>query len=319
MHYANDMTEAALQRTLKSSIHCTGVGVHSGQKTSLRLLPAPANSGITFIRTDITDRNNVVPALWDNVTETQLCTVVTNDDGVSVSTVEHIMAALRGCSIDNITIQLDGPEVPIMDGSAEPFVFLIDCAGIEAQDQPRHVIKVLKPIEYVEEGKHARLLPSETTEFCFDIDFAPRLDVQQRYETNLDMASFKRHLSRARTFGFLEDVDKLRAMGLARGGSLDNAVVISGSKILNKGGLRYTDELVRHKVLDAVGDLYLAGAPIIGRYEGYRSGHALNNQLLHALFADPTAWIRTSTVDDGMDAVAADLGNWQSHTAARIA
>jgi len=319
VHYANDMAEAALQRTLKTSIHCTGVGVHSGRKTSLRLLPAPVNSGINFIRTDVSDLDNVIPALWDNVTDTQLCTVVTNDAGISVSTVEHIMAALRGCGIDNVTIELDGPEVPIMDGSAEPFVFLIDCAGIETQAQPRDVIKILKPIEYVEDGKHARLLPSDSTEFCFDIDFAPRLDVQQRYEISLDCPNFKRHISRARTFGFLEDVDKLRAMGLARGGSLDNAVVISGTKILNKGGLRYTDELVRHKVLDAVGDLYLAGAPIVGRYEGYRAGHALNNQLLHALFADPTAWIRTSTVDDGMDAVAADLSQWQDQAAARIA
>ena len=320
VHYANDTVEAVLQRTLKTSIHCTGVGVHSGKKTALRFLPAPANSGIRFIRTDVTDRDNVVPAIWDAVTDTQLCTVVTNDAGVSVSTVEHVMAALRGCGIDNLTIELDGPEVPIMDGSAEPFVFLIDCAGIEVLDTPRDVIKVLKPIEFVDGDKIARLLPADGCQFSFEIDFAPRLDVQQTYELDLDASAFKRFISRARTFGFLEDVDKLRAMGLARGGSLDNAVVISGDKIMNKGGLRYTDELVRHKVLDAVGDLYLAGAPIIGRYEGFKAGHAMNNNLLHAMFADPTAWIKTSTVDLGLDAASADLAGWQGQSQiARIA
>lgn len=320
MHYLNNTVEAMMQRSIKTSIHCTGIGVHSGRKTSLRLVPAPINSGIRFVRTDVTDRDNVIPAAWDRVTETQLCTVISNDAEVTVSTVEHVMAALRGCSIDNVVVELDGPEVPIMDGSSEPFVFLIECAGIEVQSAPRQMLKILKEVVIEEEGKFAKLLPNAEQVFGFDIDFAPRLDVQQRYELTVTPANFKRHVSHARTFGFLEDVDKLRAMGLARGGSLDNAVVISGDKVMNKGGLRYEDELVRHKVLDAVGDLYLAGAPILGRYEGYRAGHALNNQLLHAVFADPEAYVLTSAADAGVSAVlTADSGSWQDAPLARTA
>lgn len=324
MHYLNNTVEAMMQRSIKTSIHCTGIGVHSGRKTSLRLVPAPSNSGIRFVRTDVAKsdpgRDNVIPATWDRVTETQLCTVISNDAEVTVSTVEHVMAALRGCSIDNVVIEVDGPEVPIMDGSAEPFVFLVECAGIEVQSVPRQVIKILKDVVIEEEGKFAKLTPDADPIFGFDIDFAPRLDVQQRYELTINPSNFKRHVSRARTFGFLEDVDKLRAMGLARGGSLDNAVVISGEKILNKGGLRYSDELVRHKVLDAVGDLYLAGAPIVGRYEGYRAGHALNNQLLRAMYADPEAFVLTSAADAGLSAVlTADSGSWQDAPLARTA
>lgn len=319
MHYIRNTFDTALQQTLKNSIHCTGVGVHSGRKTSLRLVPAPIDSGIVFVRTDISDRDNLIEARWDNVTDTQLCTVVSNDDGVSVGTVEHLMAALRGCGIDNLRIELDGPEVPIMDGSAEPFVFLIECAGIESQDRPRSLIRVLKPIEIREDGKLARLEPDSECVFAFEIDFAPRLDLQQQYSLPIDPHGFKRHVSRARTFGFLEDVDRLRAMGLARGGSLDNAVVISGDQVLNKGGLRFPDELVRHKLLDAVGDLYLAGAPIIGRYAGYRAGHAMNNRLLHALFADHTAWTYASADEPGLSAVDTAAGVPVDHATARVA
>jgi UDP-3-O-[3-hydroxymyristoyl] N-acetylglucosamine deacetylase len=320
LHYPKNSYDTGLQRTLKNSIHCTGVGVHSGLKTSLRLVPAAVDAGITFVRTDITGRNNVIKACWDGVTDTQLCTVVSNEDGASVGTVEHLMAALRGCSIDNVTIELDGPEVPIMDGSAEPFVFLIECAGIETQSAPRTVIRILKPIEVREEGKYARLDPADEAGYSFDIDFAPRLDLQQHYDLRINGTGFKRFVSRARTFGFLEDVDKLRSMGLARGGSLDNAIVISGDKVLNKDGLRYEDELVRHKVLDAVGDLYLAGMQIMGHYTGYRVGHAMNNKLLHALFADPSAWVLTSAVDGELSPAAmAELSEWQSGALARTA
>ena len=276
------------QRTLKTSIDCSGVALHSGAKVSMTLHPADAGSGIVFKRTDITGKDAVIPATWDRVTDTRMCTTLGNDDGVTIGTVEHLMAALAGCGIDNALIELDGPEVPIMDGSSQPFVFLIECAGVVEQDATRRVIRVLKTVS-INDGE-ARLSPGSHLSLDFEIDFGDDLVSRQSLSIGVINGSFAKELAPARTFGFLHDVEALRAAGLAKGGSLDNAVVVSGDGVLNEGGLRYEDEFVRHKVLDAIGDLYLAGAAIIGKFQGVRSGHATNNALLKALFADPDAW-----------------------------
>lgn len=278
------------QQTLKGAIHCTGTGLHSGARVSMTLRPAPAGSGVVFVRTDWRGADPEVPARWDAVVDTRLCTVVGNADGATVGTVEHLMAALAGCGIDNCRIELDGPEVPIMDGSAAPFVFLIECAGTAEQDAPRLALRVLRPVVVEEAGKSAALLPSDVPAYGMEIDFASAAVARQRGRVELLDGVFKREIARARTFGFLHEVEAMRKAGLARGGSLENAIVVSGDTVLNEGGLRFEDEFVRHKILDGIGDLYLAGAPILGRFHGVRSGHALNNRLLRALFADDAAW-----------------------------
>ncbi|MCH8237397.1 MAG: UDP-3-O-acyl-N-acetylglucosamine deacetylase [Proteobacteria bacterium] len=278
------------QRTLKSSISCSGVALHSGEKVSLTLNPADAGTGIVFKRTDIAGGGASIPAKWDRVVDTRMCTTIGNGDGVTVATVEHLMAALSGCGIDNALIELNGSEVPIMDGSAQPFVFLVECAGVVEQDKPRRVIRVLKSVSARDGGGEARLSPGSILSLDFKIDFDCDAVSRQTYSIGVINGSFAKELARARTFGFLHEVEALWAAGFAKGGSLENAVVVSGDKVLNEGGLRYDDEFVRHKILDAVGDLYLAGAPIIGKFEGIYSGHATNNALLRALFADPEAW-----------------------------
>ncbi len=282
----------AQQKTLKAAIHCRGVALHSGGRVGMTLHPAAPDSGIVFRRSDRAGAE--IKACWRNAIEQPLCTRLDNGEGLSVATIEHLMAALNGLEIDNAVIELDGPEVPVMDGSAAPFVFLIECAGIAEQDAPRRAIKVLKPITLGETGKSAALTLDDGFSMSFAIDFASDAINRQDITIAVDPESFKSDLSRARTFGFLHEVDQMRAAGLARGGSLDNAVVISGDQVLNREGLRYVDEFVRHKVLDALGDLYLAGAPIIGHFRGVRSGHALNRRLLEALFADPSAWCFTT-------------------------
>ncbi len=278
------------QRTLKRSIYCVGIGLHSGARASLTIHPADADAGIRFRRTDRAGNGAEIPALWNRVVDTRLCTVLGTADGVTVGTVEHLMAALRGCEIDNAVIEVDGPEVPVMDGSSEPFVFLIDAAGTVAQDAPRRVIRVLKPVEVGDETRTASLTPGPAATLSFDIEFPSAAIGRQQGSVALANGAFRDELARARTFGFLHEVEQLRRMGLARGGSLDNAIVIDGDRVVNEGGLRFADEFVRHKMLDSIGDLFLAGAPIIGHYHGVRAGHALTNTLLHALFADPTAW-----------------------------
>ena len=278
------------QQTLKSRIHCSGIGLHSGKAVSLALNPADIDTGIVFIRTDVRDRNPIIPARWDQVVDTRMCTVVGNDEGVTVGTVEHLMAALSGAGIDNARIELDGPEVPIMDGSAEPFVFLIDCAGIVEQRAPRQAIKILRRIAVGDESRGAAFAPSAEPAYSFEIEFDSPAIRRQRCSLKLVNGTFRHELSKARTFGFMDEVEGLKKIGLARGGSLENAVVVNGDRVLNEGGLRYSDEFVRHKILDSVGDLYLAGAPIIGQFQGARSGHAHNNQLLRALFAAPDSW-----------------------------
>ena len=279
------------QRTLKSSISCKGVGLHSGTRVNITLRPGAADSGIVFRRVDLRGRP-LIAARWDAVSDTRLNTCIANDDGVAIRTIEHLMAALAGSGIDNALIDIDGPEVPVMDGSASPFLFLIDCAGTIDLAAPRRAVRILKRVEVRDGEKVAALTPAfNGFSVRFEIDFASPAIARQECLVHLRDGTFKREVGRARTFGFEHEVEALRAAGLARGGSLDNAVVIGrDSSILNEDGLRYDDEFVRHKVLDAVGDLYLAGAPIVGHFHGVRSGHALNNRLLQALFADDSAW-----------------------------
>jgi UDP-3-O-[3-hydroxymyristoyl] N-acetylglucosamine deacetylase len=256
----------------------------------MRILPALENTGIVFIRTDLVNGARTIPALWDNVVDTRMCSVLGNDEGGRVGTVEHLMAALSAFSIDNAIIEIDGPEVPVMDGSSDPFVFLIEMAGTVAQSAGRRMIQILSPIEVKSGDKYARFTPAPDAIFACDIAFDNAAISQQSYSMALSADNFKREVSRARTFGFFEEVEQMQKMGLARGGSLDNAIVIKGDQVMNEGGLRYSNEFVRHKLLDAVGDIALAGMPILGRFDAHCPGHALNNQLLRALFANPSAW-----------------------------
>ena len=279
-----------MQNTLKSAISFTGVGLHSGQPVRMTIRPASADYGIWFRRTDITDRDAMIPAIWSAVTPSRLCTVVENGAGVSVSTIEHVMAALAGSAIHNALIEIDGPEVPILDGSAEPFVTAFIARGFVAQASDVRAIKVLKAVEVREGEAVARLEPSDMLEIDFRIDFADgAIGVQER-RLNMSNGAFVRELSDSRTFCRQSDVDMMREKGLALGGTLDNAVVFDGDRVLSPGGLRHADEPVRHKMLDALGDLALAGGPLLARYTGIRAGHAMTNQLLRALFADPTAF-----------------------------
>lgn len=282
------MSAFIFQRTVKNAIGCTGVGLHSGARVAMTLHPAPADHGIVFRRTDIVSGQAEIAADWRNVVDSQLCTAIANDDGVMIQTIEHLMAAFAGLGIDNALVELNGPEVPIMDGSAAPFVFLIECAGIAELDEPRHAVVVNKPVSVGDNGKRATFAPAPGFAIDLTIDFANAVVARQEFAFDLADGSFKAELARARTFGFEDEISQMRKLGLLPGGSLDNAVVVSGAKVLNQDGLRYSDEFVRHKVLDCVGDLYLAG-PIVGRFEGFRTGHRLNNQLLRALFADPEA------------------------------
>jgi len=278
------------QTTLKTQISCTGIGLHSGKKAVMTMRPAAAGTGIVFERTDLNNGARLFPARFDLVSDTFLCTTLRNASGATLSTVEHVMAALAGCGIDNALIEVDGPEVPIMDGSSEAFVFLIECAGVETLDAPRRYVRVLREVTVEHDGKQATLAPSTSRSFRCEIVYDNETIARQSASLDLDDGGFKTDVSRARTFGLMEEVEGLRAHGLALGGSLDNAVVVDGGEVLNDGGLRYDNEFARHKVLDAIGDLALAGAPILGAFDGYCSGHALNNSLLKALFEDEEAW-----------------------------
>ena len=279
-----------MQNTLKSTVTFTGVGLHSGKPVRMTLRPASADYGIWFRRTDVLDRDPLVPAIWNAVTPSRLCTVVENASGVSVSTIEHIMAALAGCAVHNLLIEIDGPEVPILDGSAEPFVAAILARGLREQAADVRAIRVLKPVEVREGEAVARLEPSDMLEIDFRIDFDDAAIGRQERRLNMSNGAFVRELSDCRTFCRQADVDAMHARGLALGGTLENAVVFDGDRILSPGGLRRADEPVRHKMLDALGDLALAGGPLLGRYTGERAGHAMTNKLLRALFADPEAY-----------------------------
>jgi len=275
----------------------------------MTLLPSGPNSGIVFRRTDISGGGRTIPATWGNVVDTMLCTTLGNADGVKIGTVEHLLSALCGAGIDNLMIEVNGPEVPVMDGSAAPFLFLFECAGIVEQEESRRYIRVLKPVSVGDGGKRATLQPGNGFTLDFEINFESTAVARQNISVDLADDFFKKEISRARTFGFLHEVEHLREAGLAKGGSLDNAVVVSGNKVINEDGLRYEDEFVRHKVLDAVGDLFLAGGSLIGHFAGICSGHAVNNKLLRALFADPDAWCYTE-IDSESDQSAAIGAVW---------
>lgn len=278
------------QRTLKNAIHCSGIGLHSGLHVAMTLKPSEADSGIVFRRSDLPGQPEI-PALWSHAIETPLCTTIVRGD-VKIATIEHLLSAFAGLNIDNCLVEIDGPEVPAMDGSAAPFVFLIECAGIVEQRAPRRAFRILETVEESEPHRHCSLQPADAFELSFEIAFDSPAIGRQVYDSEIDEAVYKRDISRARTFGFFDEVEALRRNGLGRGGSLENAVVIDGDQVLNDGGLRFKDEFVRHKVLDCVGDLYLAGGPIIGRFEGVKAGHALTLRLLKSLFARPGAVVR---------------------------
>lgn len=274
----------------------------------MTLNPAEADSGIVFRRTDV--EGVELQAHWKNAVETPLCTTLVAKNGQKVSTIEHLMSAFVACGIDNVLVEISAEEVPIMDGSAAPFVFLIECAGRARQDAPRRAIRILKDVSVEEPHRAASFVPGEGFTVDFDIDFDNDLVSRQSWSGAITEETFKSEISRARTFGFLHEVEQLRKMGLARGGSLDNAVVIDGDKVMNEGGLRFKDEFVRHKVLDSIGDLYLAGAPILGHFTGHKAGHALNLRLLVELFSDQDAWEWVEMTEDDLEpGIIAAAGN----------
>ena len=274
-----------IQQTISEPVSISGIGLHSGIDVNMQLYPAEADYGIKFIRNDIRD-NNVIEAIWSNVSNTKLSTTISNEYGISVSTIEHLMSALSGLHIDNIKIEIDGPEVPIMDGSSIKFVDLIDQTLIQSLNKRRKILKVKKKIKVENKDSSVELKPNNQFSIDFEIDFPSKLVSKQSCQLQLVNGNYKTDIASARTFGFEKDVDMLRSNGLALGGSLENAVVVGESKILNSDGLRFKDEFVRHKILDSIGDLYLAGAPIQGYFLGNKSGHYLNNLLLRELFAD---------------------------------
>jgi UDP-3-O-[3-hydroxymyristoyl] N-acetylglucosamine deacetylase len=282
---------APSQQTLAGPVRMAGVGLHSGAAVTLTISSAPADSGLWVRRTDVTDVDPMIPARWDHVVDTRLCTVLGNASGVTVSTVEHLMAALAGLGIDNAEICVDGPELPIMDGSSAAFVEALTAAGVVAQGAPRSRLRVLETVTVRDGDSEATLRPAPRgLSIDAAIDFESAAIGRQRFSSVVTPAVFRVHMARARTFGFRHEVEGLRAMGLARGGSLDNAVVVDGDTVMNPEGLRHEDEFARHKALDALGDLALAGHAIIGAYAGVRPSHRLNNLLLRALFDRPQAW-----------------------------
>ena len=280
-----------MQTTLKSVVTFEGIGLHTGAAVTLALRPAPANTGIVFRRVDLPDQP-MLPAIWDQIVVSPLNTRLMNADGVIVSTVEHLMAAFAGTGLHNVIVDIDGPEVPIMDGSAAAFVRTIVDTGLTRLSAPLYAIEILRDVLVVEGASSAKLSPATSLQIAFDIDFADAAIGHQAKTLNMANGAFVRELCDSRTFCRSADVDAMRANGLALGGTLENAVVVDGDQVLSPGGLRHEDEAVRHKMLDALGDLYTAGAPIFGRYDGVRAGHAMTNRLLQALFAQPDAWRR---------------------------
>lgn len=278
------------QRTLKNVIRATGVGLHTGEKVYLTLRPAPIDTGIVFCRSDL-DPMVEIPARAENVGDTTLSTALVSGD-VKVSTVEHLLSAMAGLGIDNAFIDLSAPEVPIMDGSAGPFVFLLQSAGLEEQSAHKRFIRIKKPVEVREGDKVARFEPFDGFKVTFRIDFDHPVFKGRTQEASVDFSStsFVKEVSRARTFGFMHEIEYLRSQNLALGGSVDNAIVVDEYRILNEDGLRYEDEFVKHKILDAIGDLYLLGHSLIGEFKGYKSGHALNNMLLRELIRNEDCW-----------------------------
>jgi len=278
------------QRTLKSSITYVGIGLHTGEKVSMTVRPAPANNGIAFERKDVQPGIGLIPARWYLVSTTDMSTSLKNEHNISVHTVEHLLAALHGCGIDNALIELDGSEVPIMDGSSEPFVRMIEHIGTIEQAMPRQAIWIHSPIEIHQDDKYAMLLPHNTPRITVSIDFEQEAIGFQTHTVELINEAFRNDVARARTFGFKDQINNLQSRGLIKGGSLRNAVLVDGARIVNKEGLRFENEFVRHKILDCLGDLSLAGVPIFGHYFAHRPGHAMNTALLKKLFEDRSAW-----------------------------
>ena len=285
-----NLNSSKKQQTILSKFTINGIGLHSGKKVSLTVLPAEANNGIKFIREDIS-KNNIINALWSNVSSTNLCTTITNEHLVSVSTIEHLMSALSGMHIDNANILLNSFEVPIMDGSSYPFVMELEKSGVLVQEANRRIILIKKEVIVTKGDSYAKISPNNQFSIDFEIDFESDLINKQSCQLQLINGNYKSDISSARTFGFEKDVEYLRKNGLALGGSLDNAVVVGENSILNQEGLRFEDEFVRHKILDSIGDLYLAGKPIQGYFFGNKSGHYLNNQLLRKLFSNKSNFI----------------------------
>lgn len=275
-----------VQRTLDHSIRCSGIGLHSGRKIQLVLHPAEEDTGITFIRSDI---GVEVPARADFVTDTRLCTTIGRGDA-QISTVEHLLSALAGLGVDNARIEVSGPEVPIMDGSSAPFVFLIQCAGIREQARAKRVLRITKRIEVEDGDKRCALYPAAGFRISYLLDYDHPLLRQRKVSIDFSRQAYTREISRARTFGFLHEVEALQKAGLALGGSLENAIVLDTHRVVNEGGLRYEDECVRHKILDTLGDLSLSGHPIVGAFEGELTGHDMNHKLVTALLADPESY-----------------------------
>ncbi|MEZ5938903.1 MAG: UDP-3-O-acyl-N-acetylglucosamine deacetylase [Hyphomonadaceae bacterium] len=284
------------QQTLARPARCSGIGLHSGAPVALSIQPAPADHGVRFRRTDISDRPNEIAAHALNVSTTQLGTNLTNASGVTVATVEHLLAAFAGLGVDNALVELDGPELPILDGSAAPFCAIISASGLQQQDAPRRRLRILKTVEIADGPKWVRLSPTPASsqsgfEAHVTIDYQSRAIGRQSIVFRMDESAFLLNIARAKTFGFAHEVEKLRSMGLARGGNLQNAIVVDGDDLLNPDMCETADEFVRHKLLDVIGDMYLAGAPIDGVYEGEQPGHALNNRLLRAVFEDDAAFV----------------------------
>ena len=286
------------QRTTVAPAIIAGVGVHTGDRVRLAVRPAPVGTGIVFVRTDIRDRDNRIPVSGEAVVDARLNTMIENAAGVRLSTIEHLMAAFAALGVSNAVVEVDGPELPILDGSALQFVQLLDRAGFRRQEAPVRYIEILKPIRVQDGDKSAALLPCNRYEMRFEIDFPTPVIGNQVVDFVVDEETFRNEIMAARTFGFAHEVEALRKAGLARGGSLENAVVIDGDQILNPGGLRMEREFVKHKALDAIGDLYVLGAPLLGRYEGVKAGHAINNLLVRELLANPQAWREVTRVPE---------------------
>jgi UDP-3-O-[3-hydroxymyristoyl] N-acetylglucosamine deacetylase len=278
------------QRTIRDSISCTGIGLHSGKKVRLTIKPAPPDSGIRFIRKDLPGRR-VIKASFENVVDTNMSTSI-GSNGTRVSTIEHLMAAFFGFGVDNALVEIDGPEVPIMDGSSAPFILLLKSAGVREQKKSKEFIVIKKTLKIQEGNRSIWVKPSKELKISFTVDFPHPLIKKQKYELCFSGNDFIREISRARTFGFLQDIKALRDAGLAKGGSLDNAIVIDGFRVLNEDGLRYKDEFVRHKILDFIGDLAIIGPPIIGHFHVQKSGHSLNQAMLKKLAASERYWKR---------------------------
>ncbi len=286
------------EKTLVGPAIIAGVGVHTGRRVRLAVRPAPTGTGIVFVRTDVSDVDNRIPVSGEAVIDARLNTMIANAAGTTLSTIEHLMAAFAALGVSNAVVEVDGPELPILDGSALPFVQLLDRAGFRRQPRAVRYVEILEPVRVTDGDKSAALLPCDRYEMRFEIDFPSKVIGNQVVDFVVDEETFRREIMAARTFGFAHEVEALRQAGLARGGSLENAVVIDGDQILNPGGLRMDREFVKHKALDAIGDLYVLGAPLLGRYEGVKAGHAINNKLVRALLAAPHSWREVERVPE---------------------